>query len=64
MPMKKLFLSFAVVLVVLVLAGISLLAGGGGQDRGLTTAARATATYGAEQFHIQLTAIAVQGTQP
>jgi len=62
--MKKLFLLFTVVLVVLVLAGISLLAGGGSQESGMTTAARATATYGAEQFHIQLTAIAVQGTQP
>jgi hypothetical protein len=62
--MKKFFVPFFLVLMVLVLAGISMLASGGAQERGMSTAARATATYSAEQFHIQLTAMAVQGVQP
>ena len=62
--MKKFFVLLVLVMVVLVLVGVSHLVGGGSQDREMTSAARATATYGAEQFHIQLTAIAVQGAQP
>ena len=62
--MKKFFVPFVLVLLVLVLAGISLLAGGGDPNGGMNASTQATATYGAEQFHIQLTAIAVQGSQP
>jgi hypothetical protein len=62
--MKKFFVPFVLVLLVCMLAGISLLASGGDPNRGMTASAQATATYGAEQYHIQLTAIAVQDAQP
>lgn len=63
--MKKVFVPFVLLLVVIILVGISILSRGGdggysASGKGLSTAAQATATFGAEQFHIQLTAIAEQ----
>jgi len=62
--MKKVFVPFIMLLIVVILVGVSLLGfggeSGGSTSGGLTTAAQATATFGAGQLHLQLTAIAEQ----
>ncbi|MBN1149108.1 MAG: hypothetical protein JXA78_17750 [Anaerolineales bacterium] len=74
--MRKLILSTLIILIVLVCATFACLSSGGGEvvgqntgssstccqptDLQSTQAAKATEAYGAEQFHLQLTAIAGQ----
>jgi hypothetical protein len=67
---KKLAARILLIILILALAAISCVGGGGGEggsggssgsggeDSDVSPEADATATYGAEQFHIQLTAIA------
>ena len=64
--MKKHAVLILLIILILFLATISCIGGGGGDNSGslkgkATMAANATATYGAEQFHLQLTAISEQG---
>jgi len=63
--MKKRAAVLILIILVLFLATISCIGGGGGDDGGslkvqATTSANVTATFGAEQFHLQLTAISDQ----
>jgi hypothetical protein len=63
--MKKQAVIIFFLILVLILAMISCVGGGGGDEVGslgiqATMAANATATFGAEQFHLQLTAISSQ----
>jgi hypothetical protein len=63
--MKKRAAVLILVVLILLLATISCVGGGGGDEVGslkvqATKAANATATFGAEQFHLQLTAISDQ----
>ena len=75
--MRKLTTAFILIALVIVLVSLAYL-GGGAANAGLdaeatfsgqshqiqaTMAADATATYGAEQFHLQLTAMAEQDVQ-
>jgi len=63
--MKKRAAVIIIIIMVLFLVTISCVGGGGGDEDGAikvqsTKAADATATFGAEQFHLQLTAISDQ----
>ncbi len=63
--MKKQIAVLILIIVLLFLATISCAGGDGGDEIGssgvqATKAANATATFGAEQFHLQLTAISDQ----
>ncbi len=64
--MHKRALILTLIILVLFLAMISCAGSGGDNSTGslkvqATLAANATATFGAEQFHLQLTAISNQG---
>ena len=78
--MKKFVVSTLLILLVLVCASLACFASGGVEGSGVissspsaccnpvdsqsTMAVSATETYGAEMFHLQLTAIAGQNQQP